>query len=381
MNITFLVGNGFDIAAKIDTSYEKFYDWYGKKKSEIDHINKFRQTIKDDIKNGGKNWSDLEIGLGQHTKNYTIDNVSEFIECYEDVHEMIIKFIEEQKAQFNLEEIPENEISLFKDGIVNFYQDLNPQEKRIINEIIDADRGNDTKINFLSFNYTNTLDNIVSKISQSPLHQWTKQGSLRKMTVNKNIVHMHGTSNAYPVLGVDNATQIANQDLLSIPNFAEVMIKPQSVNAIGELWHTEAKTLISQSKIIGIFGMSLGESDATWWQSVLKWLKADSTRHLIVYWYTRNPPNGISIVRKLEETKKAKDKLFSYLQLTDEELKNVQPRVHIAINTTKVLNLHLQKVEPQQKNDEIIAFDGGAIMPDPDSFAAYDGVGKEKIIA
>lgn len=380
MNITFLIGNGFDIAAKIDTSYGAFYNWYCKRRSKDEHINKFRREINDDVKNGGKNWSDLEIGLGQYTRNFTVDNASEFIECYEDVHEMIIKYIEEQKSQFNLEQIPESEITSFKDGLLNFYQDLSPQERRIFSEIIDVDKGNDTRINFLSFNYTNTLDIVVDKISNSPIKQWTKQGSVRKTSVNKSIVHMHGTSTEYPVLGVDNSSQIANQDLLSIPNFSEIMIKPQSVNAIGELWHNEAKNIILQSRIIAIFGMSLGESDASWWNTILQWLKADSSRHLIIYWYTDNPPNGISIFRKLEETKKAKDKLFSFLPLTNEELNVINPRVHIAINTTKVLNIHLPKAEEKQQSDEVIAFDGGRIMPEPNSFEAYDGVGKEIIV-
>lgn len=133
------------------------------------------------------------------------------------------------------------------------------------------------------------------------------------MISNETIIHMHGTSTEYLILGVDNASQIANQDLLSIPNFAEIMIKPQSVSAIGQLWHNEAQATISKSTIIGVFCMSLGESDTKWWTTIIKWLKEYTHRHLIVFWYTKNPPNGISVFRKLEETKKQKIHYISIL--------------------------------------------------------------------
>ena len=49
MQITFLVGNGFDIAAKIDTSYEAFYKWYCDIDSDKEHIKIFRKNIKEDF--------------------------------------------------------------------------------------------------------------------------------------------------------------------------------------------------------------------------------------------------------------------------------------------------------------------------------------------
>ena len=166
MNITFLVGNGFDIASGIDTSYGAFYKWYCDQASEKEHINKFRKEIKEDIKKGGKNWADFELGLGQYTKHFTVENANEFLECYEDAHEMIIKFLEAEKSKFDLDRITEEDFASFKNGIINFYQDLNPQEINTFNSILEADRGVNTIINFLSFNYTNTLNYIINELSK-----------------------------------------------------------------------------------------------------------------------------------------------------------------------------------------------------------------------
>ena len=349
MQITFLVGNGFDIAAGLDTSYSAFYKWYCQQPSPKKHIERFKREIADDIRAGGKNWADFEVGLGQYTSHFSVDNAARFLECYEDAHEMIVKFLEMQKDAFDLDHISEESLSFLKNGLLRFYQDLSPQEIRLFEDIIDNDKSNNTVINFLSFNYTNTLDRGVEELSKSPLKQWSVTGGTRYMSVNKKVVHMHGQSTAYPILGVDNATQIANQELLSVPNFADVLLKPQSVNAIGELWHSEAQEIISKSKIIGIFGMSLGQSDAKWWNIIIKWLKDNPARHLIVFWHTSNPPNGISIFRKLVETQKAKDALYKYYDLTQDEMKSISPRIHVAINTKNVLNFHLDK-----KNSEPI---------------------------
>lgn len=366
MNITFLIGNGFDIASGTDTSYKTFCKWYCEQLTDKEHIKKFKNDIKNDIENGGKDWADFEIGLGQYTKNFTIDNISEFIDCYEDAHEKIIKFIEKQKAEFNLDDLPKDEIMQFGNGIANFYQDLSPQEVIVFNNKIENDKLNNTKVNFLSFNYTNTLDKIVQELSKSCIKQWSlNNGATRRMEVNKNILHMHGTSTDYPILGVDNTSQIANQELLSNTIFTQMIIKPQSVEAIGEVWHNTAQKIISSSTIIGVFGMSLGETDTKWWQEIMSWLKSDGSRHLILYWYTKNPPNGISIYRRLLETKKAKDALLKYVKFSQEDINKIETRIHVVINTKNVFNIHLEKnnstVTTSLSKDSFTILDSGEI--------------------
>lgn len=353
MQITFLVGNGFDIAAGLDTSYAAFYKWYCQQTSSKKHIERFKKEIADDVRTGGKNWADFEIGLGQYTSHFTVDRAARFLECYEDAHEMIVKFLEMQRSTFDLEHISEETLTFFKDGLLRFYQDLSPQEIKLFEEIIDNDKSNNAIINFLSFNYTDTLDRVVEELSKEPLKRWSVTGGARYMGVNKKVIHMHGMLANYPVLGVDNATQIANQELLSVPNFTDVLLKPQSVNSIGQLWHSEAQEIISKSRIIGIFGMSIGESDAKWWNAIIKWLRDNHSRHLIIFWYTSNPPNGISIFRKLAETQKAKDVLYKYSELTPDEIKNISPRIHIAINTKNVLNLRLDKKNEAQDSGNL----------------------------
>lgn len=350
MNITYLVGNGFDISSGIDTSYRAFYEWYCTQPSEKEHIKKFKAEIKEDIINGGENWADFEIGLGQYTKKFTIENVNEFFECYEDAHEMIIKFLNNQKELLNLSKITDKKLIKLRNGFINYYEGLYPREQIILKELEKNDASNNTIINFLSFNYTDTLDLMIDILSKQPLKTWGYNGVSMKMTVNPKIVHMHGTSTKFPILGVNDASQIANQELLKVPNFSEIMIKPKSVNAIGEMWHDEAEELINRSKIICIFGMSLGDSDLKWWNKVISWLKKNTERHLIIYWHTQNPPNGVSVLGQLDGVKKVKDRLFGLSGLSTDEIENLESRIHVEINTKNVL-----KISFELKEDNTVA--------------------------
>ena len=131
------------------------------------------------------------------------------------------------------------------------------------------------------------------------------------------------------------------------------MIKAECVNALGLLWHRQAEELISQSRIVCVFGMSLGETDAKWWRNLAQWLRADGNRHVAIYWYNRNPPSGVSIRKQLECKNRVKEKFLAYSQLTDREKDTVKSRIHVIINTNKFLKI--PKSEILKKEQDHIA--------------------------
>ena len=342
MNITFLVGNGFDISCGVDTSYSAFYKWYCTQPSDKEHIARLKQEIKDDIKNGRNNWADFEIGLGRYTSNFTIDTVNDFFECYEDARDMIIKFLEKQKSQYNLKNITSDILLSFAKGMLEFYSELSPKEVRTFDEMFKDDRSYNTKIKFLSFNYSDILDLLVLQASKTPLKQWDYNGQRLKFLIDSQIIHMHGTSTWYPVLGVNDESQIANKDLLNVRAFKEIMIKPYSVTSLGELWHSDAEAAIANSKIICIFGMSLGATDSKWWNNIIRWLKGNSSHHLIIYWYTKNHTNPISIYKRIIEENNARQALYSHYNLSPNDIENIRSRIHVVLNSKKVLNVAFQ---------------------------------------
>lgn len=348
MNITFLVGNGFDISAGVDTSYESFYKWYCSQDSRTPSIAKFKKEIKDDIENGGNNWSDFETGLGKYTSHFSPDNANNFLECFDDAVENIPTYLEQEKNKFDIASITENDISRLSDGVLNFYQELNPRERLVFREIFESDKVNNSQINFISFNYTDILDRCIDKIADTPLDQWEHNGRKQYIKINPQILHIHGTSNEYPILGISDEAQVANQKLLSVPDFGNVMIKSQSVASIGQPWYTQADSMLEKSQIICIWGMSLGLSDSKWWNRITKWLKAKKERHLIIFWYTKTPPSKRSVLQYNRQTDMVKNCMLDYSSFTSSEASEIKNQIHVVFNTDKVLKVSLAPIPAKE---------------------------------
>lgn len=67
MNILFILGNGFDKAQGLATSYQEFYDYYQKKESESE----LETQLKKDIQADYNTWADLEEGLGNYSARFS----------------------------------------------------------------------------------------------------------------------------------------------------------------------------------------------------------------------------------------------------------------------------------------------------------------------
>lgn len=345
MNITFLVGNGFDISAGIDTSYVSFYKWYQKQPSATECIKDFKENILTDIANGGKNWADFEMGLGKYTAHFTLENIDDFFECYEDAHTHMMQYLQERRNAFDSRFLLDNELNALKTGVRDFYAELSPQENTLFREMLEAYVSENKIINFVSFNYTNILDLCVERLAKEPLQTWTYGGGVRRFIVNSNVIHVHGNTTKYPILGVNDESQIANKELLADPHFCEIMLKPRSVDTIGEFWHRDTEKRVAESSIICVWGMSLGESDTKWWEKILSWLRGDSSRQLIIFWHTVEEVGTLSILKHSRAIETAKNNILKYSKLPAEETQKLASRIHIITNTDKVLRISLKERE------------------------------------
>lgn len=342
MNITFLVGNGFDIASGLKSSYADFYKWYCKRgESDNACVNTFRRIIDEDIKNGKKNWADFEEALGQYTKEFSKDTVDDFFACYEDARENLMVYLEEQSEQFD-DNLNTDTIGKLKNGIRDFYQELTPKERRPFDALFATAQGGNSTIHFISYNYTNVLDRCIEKISAEPLKVWNNSnGKKCTYTITLPVLHIHGRMEQYPIFGVNDESQIANKELLEIPEFCKLMIKPRCVDAVGELWHEEAEKRINESKIICIYGMSLGITDTIWFNRIMEWLRKDEERQLIVFWHSNDPSNRRSPYKRIMHEQVAQKRMTDFSSVSDSQLELLNQRIHIVENTEKVLRIRL----------------------------------------
>lgn len=344
MRITFLIGNGFDISCGIRSSYGDFYKWYCKQdKSDKAHVNAFREAIQKDIDEGKDHWADFEEALGKYTANFAKDNAHDFIDCFEDAHSNLMKYLEAEMARFNFD-ISNEEIQSFREGIKTFFTELSPRERNLFEGIFKSHRNESTTIDFVSYNYTDALDRVISLSAKEPLDTWSSANGQRcTLTISKAVIHAHGLLDYHPIFGVNDETQIENKALLDVKDFSRLIIKPKCVKDLGELWHDEAETHISNSTIICIYGMSMGITDSVWFEKIMKWLKASDSRQLIIFWHTRHPSNGRSNWQSFANIREAREKIIDYSDYTNQEEESIGERIHVIENTKHVLQLRLEE--------------------------------------
>lgn len=343
MNITFIIGNGFDISLGIKSSYSDFYKWYCDKPSIVKYINEFRKEIQNDvardIPNEEKTWADFEIGLGKYTTKFNKETVEQFLECFEDAQASIIEYLTEQEEKFDIDSFTDESYDLFKKSISNFWEEVADLQKPEIKGSLDAVKKESWLVSFLTFNYTNTLEQILTSIPDETMDAWGSSPYRYTYRFNKNVIHIHGTKEDFPVLGLNDESQIENKELLDTPQFKEFLLKPENVQALGKTWHQKAKQQILNSRFICLLGTSLGPSDAKWWQILVDWLKTNSDRHIILYWFEDKGPNNIFAIQQLRNVEKAKNRLLSYSKLTETEIEALKKRIHVVINTKSFLKL------------------------------------------
>ena len=99
--------------------------------------------------------------------------------------------------------------------------------------------------------------------------------------------------------------------------------------------------------------MSLGETDARWWEILCGWLSQSDSHHLIIYWYAPSVKNRRSVNRTHTEIERVKDLFFDYSDMTKEAIGNVRDRVHVILNTKTVLQFPLVENKPKLVSKEI----------------------------
>lgn len=274
MNITFLVGNGFDLNLKLDTRYTDFYKYY------IEHDPK--DLLSESIRNDFEMWSDLETGLGAFLEKVDEGQIEEFLDSKSSLEKLLSEYlsIESQRVIIKDEKALGEE---FKKKILNFFSDFNALEKDHYHKVISGTK-EQIHYNFITFNYTNVLDDIVAAAQKNckpfGTHNANSSGYNDSVALPH---HIHGKLSEDLILGLDNEEQILNDKLKNNPKLANYIIKSAVNTALGEKKIEKAKEIIDKSKYVCLFGLSIGDTDCMWWKYVIQWLKRDGSNRLVLF--------------------------------------------------------------------------------------------------
>ena len=322
-NITFIIGNGFDINLGMKTQYANVYDGYIATPSSNDNIAAFKNSLKADRMCRYKLWSDFEMGMGEFAQSFESENA--FIECVRDFKAYMVQHLRNEQARFTQQwkddiSFLRSYAKFFEDSVLGYSNNLIPNAKRAIEK---AARLRPIHYSFITFNYTAILDYFIQYYNQS----------MYDPTLIYNFsdpIHLHGHLNGDVVVGVDNEQQINNGFELTMRG-RRAFIKPKINQDYDQGRVDEAKKVISESNIICVYGLSLGQSDLTWTIALKEWLQQDNTHHLIYNYYdlTQYPQYHNDLLLEVEDSRK--EEILGRMQFADSQIQSVFDQVHIPV--------------------------------------------------
>ena len=168
------------------------------------------------------------------------------------------------------------------------------------------------------------------------------------LSVNDNVIHVHGFLDDSPILGVNDESQVKNKALFENPYFRGLIIKEEAVKTKRVHWHRDAEDKIKSSDIICIYGMSLGDTDYKWWEIIKDWLLRYNNKYLIIF--LRKDESDLNFILTIDEQIKideGKDLFFRHFKdIEQSQLDKIKERVFVIFNSENILNVQIEQ-EPQ----------------------------------
>lgn len=327
MNITFLIGNGFDVNLGLKTQYRDFYEYY-KKHDPKDIISK---SINNE--SNYELWSDLELGLGLFLKNIHKDQIDEYLNSKDKLEEMLTEYllIENKRLILNADISTE-----FKNKIINFYKDFSVEDKEECQKILAYC---DEKINykFVTYNYTDALDRIIAKTVKdiNPFYTHKYAGTIFHDTLSEPL-HIHGSLGQDMILGINDTSQINNSLLKNNTDIKDCIVKPTVNKNLRNKRIASMEKIINDSSYICLYGLSMGDTDNIWWSYLIKWLLRSQKNRLVLFVYDSTKIQ-CSAQQKIRFINKNKNIMFQKGKCDEKTKKEIENRI-IVVHNSDIFN-------------------------------------------
>lgn len=322
MNIVYLFGNGFDRNLGLNTDYASFYNYYISKETNSAAILDLKKAIDSDY----ENWADLEEALGKYLRN--VINEEDAKAIHKDLLDHLQKYMCNESSRFNpqgacrsefltelfspIKSLRRNQCVKLTDGVLRITQ---PRDLYII-----------------TFNYTETIEKLLN-YKNEPIRAFSYGSNCSTL---KEIEHIHGFCNpdkGRMALGLDNSSQICNENLSKSHKICYRFVKPTFNDLNGEDHHKKCLQWINSADFICIFGMSIGASDQTWWNAIGKRLLT-SNAILLYFYYEGFELRNNNAPEFQEQIDDIKDSLLPKLGIDDISNEDVRGRIYISCDKT-----------------------------------------------
>lgn len=181
MNITFLIGNGFDIGIGLNTRYGDFYKKYcADKEGDNENIKSFKDIL------GSKeitkyppivDWADFETAFGRHSAEFSIETKEAYKEWFEDFISKFNAYLEDEEKMADYISNESLIAKTMKNAVMTYYHIRNDDRLEI--ERTYKNIQGERVYNFISFNYTRSIDKCAEILNNefrrdSILDLWDK---------------------------------------------------------------------------------------------------------------------------------------------------------------------------------------------------------------
>ncbi|WP_338543064.1 AbiH family protein [Abiotrophia defectiva] len=348
-----LIGNGFDLALGLRTSYTDFRNFI-----ELKHGSKMSENLiyKALEEHTGGNWSDLEKKLGEIFKKST----------WEGIFKNSDSVLDGEELQFSINEAREN---LIDDLIEHLKQEekilgkiqIDDEVKnnmiegiqRLFSPTIERDQdilknhqslyGEDIYFYTISFNYTDSFSYLFNKIESSDY-------SIGRSFSRYATLYPHGTSEIGTTIGVNDETQLLGYkegESVLEADTAKFMIKPRNKEHGQDNQYEDALQRISIADIIIIYGMSCGETDKDWWEAIEKRLLGYKNSIAIVFSYEtlRRTHNS--------QVERVRNRVRSKLCSSSENMATIGNRIIVECSKDLFSHIKSKTEEVRKQVDEV----------------------------
>lgn len=307
MNVTFLIGNGFDLNCGLKSSYHDIYLEYIKQPSSSDVIANFKKDLWDKI----DNWGDFEVAMAGYMKSFKTEK--EFLECLRDFVAYLEKHLTDEEKQYTdirSDRIKSVVIEEMNRSLTEFHKGVTHDLDRLL--VKDAD------IYAIVFNYTKVFDTF----------QGLKSSTDTPVTI-KDTIHIHGNLNDDVIMGMDNASQITDLQFVLSMKGRRAFIKSVMNQYFDKTRLTNAIKYISDSDIICVFGMSLSESDLRWRNLIIETLVKKDNAHLFLYDYKCSCLSSMGAEHRIDVEEDRKIEILNSWNIEEKDMSIVFDKVHI----------------------------------------------------
>lgn len=329
MKILYLIGNGFDLHVGLKTAYPDFLKYYLAQPipTDVDEVGqRYIKRLKADIQDNIRLWSDLELQYGKHMSNLggmgkSVHSLQEELDIInDDIRENLAAYIaEEDKRGF----FAENAKKKFYDDVVKPYSHLRDYESDEINNRKQSIwQGTANVVDFITFNYTRTIEHLIGK---APLMS-------NGFEVHEP-VHVHGYHDQRMILGVNDPSQIENDELRKLPYATDTLVKSDNNHSYGVSHTNSCDSLIRNAQLICCYGLSFGDTDRLWWKKVCNELRRRGDLIIILFAYESKMPNYANNGHKLEnKMRQIRDEFLTKGGISDPEKRNLAQRIFLSFN-------------------------------------------------